>query len=651
MNLRGPDIGARVLLVGILPALVLAIALSAYFISARLSDLERHSRDRALVLARQIVANAEFGLLSGNSGSLRAAANNVAYEPDVVGVVIAARDGGLTVMAGNPSTAAWRAAERVPAVEGVVPGAEELIVLPVQRSEIVSNDEPGSPADSTVVRRETIGVVVLERSHDSLVARRADLLWASVGILSVVLISAAVVAVRIGRGVILPIEEAAAAVRRIGQGDLTVRLGKDHGGVLGDLASGVNEMAVRLESARDQLEQRVAEATRLYRQKKEEAESANQAKSRFLAVASHDLRQPVHALGMFATELAQHHHQPDDRRLIAQIERSIEALENLLDALLDMSKLEAGTVKPERVAFPLGPLLQRVEQHYAPLARAKGVRMRVRPCTRWVESDPLLLERILNNLVSNAVRYTERGAIHLAARRRGPVLCLELRDSGIGIPARARATIFQAFVQLHAGGRRNSEGLGLGLAIVSGLAQVLEHPIRLRSEESCGSTFTVEVPWVAATDMVPRQALERSDLPVASGLGVLVVDDDELACSSLASLLNSWDCQVVGELGMENAAAWLRAQKRLPDLIVCDCQLGGQVNGVELLDAFNRELGPHCTYVLITGDANPAISAEARKRGYPMLYKPVRSAQLRALVQYVVAQRDRRLAVSSVDPA
>jgi CheY-like chemotaxis protein/two-component sensor histidine kinase len=345
----------------------------------------------------------------------------------------------------------------------------------------------------------------------------------------------------------------------------------------------------------------VEEATAELRARKDEAERATLAKSRFLAAASHDLRQPMHALGLFISELSQHAHQPETRRLVRQIAASAEAMENLLDSLLDISKLDAGVFKPNLRTFPLQPLLDRLAVDFLPMAEERRLRLRLRPTGAWVESDPALLERVLINLLSNALRYTQEGSVLVACRRRGPLLRLEVRDSGVGIAPEAQDIIFHEFVQLENAERARNKGLGLGLAIVRRLTDLLGHRLALRSRVGGGSVFAVELPYAEPQEAAPAAEGERPPGDLA-GTRIVVVDDDPLALASLHSLLLSWGCQVYAADGLENIAMELATRGVVPQVVVSDYRLRGPRTGVDVIRALRNRWDPELPAILISGD-------------------------------------------------
>jgi len=397
-------------------------------------------------------------------------------------------------------------------------------------------------------------------------------------------------------------------------------------------------MAERLEYAHREMTQKIDEATAELRRRTDEAERADMAKSRFLAAASHDLRQPMHALGLFIAELADHPHSPDTHRLVRQIQASADAMENLLDSLLDISRLDAGALEPKIAPSPVQPILDRIANDFQIWAEERGLQLRVRPCRAWVRTDPLLFERILSNLVSNAVRYTPRGTILIACRPDGPHLRVEVRDSGKGIEPDKQEVIFQEFVQLDNPERARTKGLGLGLAIVRRLTQLLGHHLTLRSRVGQGSVFGVRLERCEPVARPHQEPMMRTPGNL-SGTRVLVVDDDPLALASLDSLLAAWGCDVTGAASLDEALA-LTDPDRPPEVLITDYRLQGHQTGLEVVSGVTQRVGYQMRCILITGDTGADTINKARAAGVPMLHKPVRPAKMRAVLQRLLRADD-----------
>lgn len=623
-------IGARVMLVALLPASVLAVVMLAYFTSARLSEIEQVHIERGKAFARQLAVASEFGVFSANREILQLLANAASKEADVRGVTIVDRHG--TVLAASGEVA--EVLQKPPADAQLTEKNGRLLIgEPIRAARLVVNDELSqilAPEARTVGK--DLGRITIVYSLERLAARRMELLRNGILGLAVVLAGAVLLARRMSHSVSGPIREVADTVTRIGHGEFSERVHNSGGGSLQALGDGVNEMASRLEAAYHTMEQRITQATAELRSRKEDAERANLAKSRFLAAASHDLRQPMHALVLFISELSSRSHPPETRRLVRQIAASAEAMENLLDSLLDISKLDAGVLQPEIRAFPLQKIFDRLSADFRPVADERGLRLRIHATDAWTLSDPMLLERILLNLLSNALRYTAQGTVMMACRRCGDHLRIEVRDSGMGIPRDAQEIVFQEFVQLDNPERARHKGLGLGLAIVRRLTELLGHPLSLRSAHGRGSMFAVELPRSSPVEEGSTEEPPRIPGNL-SGLTIAVVDDDQLALASLASLLNSWGCNVVAAESLERLQMDLALDNVTPRALVSDFRLRGNQTGIEVIHAMRRRFGEALPAILITGDTGAATLQLAQAHKIALLHKPVRPAKLRALLQ------------------
>jgi two-component system, sensor histidine kinase len=369
------------------------------------------------------------------------------------------------------------------------------------------------------------------------------------------------------------------------------------------------------------------------------AEAANRGKTQFLAAASHDLRQPLHAMGLFAAALSERAHDAHVCNLVGSINASVEALERLFSALMDISKLDAGAVSPRRIAFPLAPLLERLAQEFAPLAAMKGLRFSVMRTRAWVDSDPVLLERIAANLVSNAVRYTARGGVVIAARRRGRYVALEVWDSGVGIADGERERIFEEFYQIGDAARQSSKGMGLGLAIIRRLAALLDHRVQIDSQPGRGSRFAVELPRVAP--LVPATAGPSTEsLPRATtlaGARIAVIDDEAIVVDGMRALFAAWGAEVVGAASGDALLAALGETGTYPDLVIADYRLARGELGTDAVASLRSELGPSLPALLISGDSSTETLDVLRKSGLEFLLKPVLPGDLKAVATRLLA--------------
>ena len=432
----------------------------------------------------------------------------------------------------------------------------------------------------------------------------------------------------LARRMVIPIRALRDGAVRIGGGDLAQRIAINTGDELEALGDQFNAMAARLRESYASLEGKVEERTR-------QLEAANQAKSRFIAAASHDLRQPLHALGLFVAQLHGRMRAGERAQIIRRIEAALAAMNELFSALLDISKLDAGATTVNVTVFPVSQLLAHAETTFAGAAREKGLSFRALPSDAWVRSDFILLEQIVFNLVTNALRYTQRGGVLVGCRKRGDQLRIEVWDSGIGIPADQHDKIFGEIYRLGEPDRDRRGGLGLGLAIVDRLCRLLGHPIDVKSAVGKGSVFAVIVPLAPAD----KRAIEASVVPrssqpsLASGKLVLVIDDDPLVLEGMSGIFRQWGCEVITANSDDKALQLASEQDRLPDLIISDYYLSRGRTGIETIEWLRSELAAPIPAFLISGDTDPATLLEAKNKGYHLLHKPVDPMALRAMFQ------------------
>lgn len=371
-----------------------------------------------------------------------------------------------------------------------------------------------------------------------------------------------------------------------------------------------------------------------------EAEAANRSKTQFLAAASHDLRQPLHAMGLFAATLTEKVHDADVRNLVASINASVEALETLFSALLDISKLDSGAVVPSRLAFPLAPLLARIAHEYAPLAAVRGLRFDVVSTRLWTDSDPVLLERILANLVANAIRYTARGGVVIGARRRGGRIALEVWDSGVGIADCDRERIFDEFYQVGNLERHSSKGMGLGLAITRRLTRLLDHSISVASRPGRGSCFAIALPRVAPAlvESPPaRPAAQPVRVSALVGAQIAVIDDEVAVVDGMRALYSAWGAAVIAATTGDALFSALGEAERCPDLIVADYGLARGELGTEVVARLRDEMGVSIPALLISGHSGAVALNAIDAHGCEVLVKPVLPAELKVASERLLA--------------
>jgi PAS domain S-box-containing protein len=390
-----------------------------------------------------------------------------------------------------------------------------------------------------------------------------------------------------------------------------------------------------LQLANESLERRVVERTAELDAARTRAEEANIGKTRFIAAASHDLLQPLHATRLFAAALAERH--PGDE-LVGKVELGLGAVEALLDALLDIAKLDSGAVRPEPKPVAIGPLMRALAEAFAPLAARNGVRLKVVPSDLVVDTDPALLRRVLQNFLANAIRYGRKpgrpARVLLGCRRSGDSLRIEVRDNGPGIPKELQAAVFQEFTRLDRTETPGERGLGLGLAIVDRIARMLGHRVRLVSEPGRGARFSIEVPLTATLprgEIEALPALPAVARPATRAPVIVCVDDEAPVREAVSALLGSWGCEVL--TGADADEALSAVDGRTPDLLLIDLHLGdGRPDGLAEIDRLRAAWGATMPAAIVTANRDPAIIARARARGLDILLKPVKPAQLRALI-------------------
>ncbi|WP_136247487.1 hybrid sensor histidine kinase/response regulator [Halomonas borealis] len=378
-----------------------------------------------------------------------------------------------------------------------------------------------------------------------------------------------------------------------------------------------------------------AEAEQALRQAKQGAEDANASKTRFLAAASHDLLQPLNAARLFTSALSQEMAADEMRRTIGHIDNSLQAAEELLGTLLDISKLDAGALTPRRSHFALADVFRPLRAEFEVMAEERGLDLVVVPTATWVDSDAQMLRRIVQNFLSNAIRYTQQGRVMLGCRRQGERLAIEVWDSGPGIPESKQAEIFQEFRRLDQASRHkeSEKGLGLGLSIADRMARVLDHPIRVRSWEGVGTVFSVSVPTVAArAQQHPEEARPRRAGNKLAGKRILCIDNESLILEGMKAMLSGWGCEVFTATSIGGAKSVLRHLDADPDAILADYHLDNEVTGLMAMEALGERLAGAVPGIVITADRTEEVAEEIKRAGYQLLLKPVRPAALRALL-------------------
>jgi signal transduction histidine kinase/CheY-like chemotaxis protein len=629
----------RMLLAALLPVAFVAMGLVAVLMALRLNDLQTTHQQRLSAVAQQVAVASHLGFLAQDRDLLARVASGALREHDLRAVTFLTRDGRVLASEGQPVSIIRTATPHLAGQQWDVAAERYLLVQPVWAGQVGPQALDGPPLAMGSIMPGLMGHVRLEFSNDWLTERRTEALLAGAAVATAAMLFGGLLALYLARGFIEPVVRMSRMVKRIGEGDLSAREPESSYNPLRELQRGLNQMVQGLETGRDLLEQRVTDATRDLRAKMDEAEQATLAKSRFLAAATHDLRQPAHALGMFVERLRQLTHDPQAMQVLGHLEASVQSMQDLLDALLDISRFNANAVAVQVQPFALNELFDKLRSAMGSTARDKGLRLRIRPTNAWLMTDAGQLQRILLNLVGNAVAYTPRGSILVSCRpvAGGKLARIQVWDSGIGIAPEHHSAVFKDYFQVDNPARINSKGLGLGLHIVDLTARLLGLPVQLRSNLGCGSRFTIDVPLATFRPVVPAPQPESLPLPMPRGLVALVLEDDRLSREAVASLLGGWGFEV---RSADNLAVALQLieDHGAPDVLVSDYRLADWVNGMDavrqLRAAANRQI-PAC---LMSGTSTPALVQSARTIGLTLLQKPVRPAKLRALVRRLILE-------------
>ncbi len=364
-------------------------------------------------------------------------------------------------------------------------------------------------------------------------------------------------------------------------------------------------------------------------------QDALRAKSQFILSASHDLRQPVHPMGLFLRAMREPDAVAYDAQAIAHLDASLNNLRSMLTNMLDISRLDAEVIGPQPQHFAIDALLQRLADEHAPMAAQKGLEWRWRCPPAFAFSDPLLLERILRNLLSNALKYAGRGGVLIACRGHGAMLRLQVFDTGIGIAAADQGLVFDEFTRLANRERNDADGLGVGLAIVQRMARLLGHPLALRSVPGRGTVFTITVPRGCANAVAPTPHPAVTAVPALLPGWVLVIDDDVSVGAGVSALLQRWGHRTSVCTAASEALRLLSASATAPQLLIADLRLAGGRSGLDAVADIRKHLGWPVPVILVTGDTAPIHLRQAYEAGYVLLHKPVDPAFLRLSIAEV----------------
>jgi len=617
-------IRARILITAVGPAVLAAVLVAGLLIMGQMQRAEAEQHRRLAAVARQLAASAEYSLFVGNAAALEALVQAARREPDVLAAAFLDAQG--RVLASTVPR------EQIPPLHELhagfsapAPGAaaEHWHAMPVHATQLNVIDPYTAPSGDAPLLGHLLLKVTTRSLHEEI---RAYALQAA-ALSALILVISVALAIAFSRGLIRTLTEIGEVVAGIGRSEFTRRVAVRGDDELSRLAQGINEMAAAVEQTQEQLAERVLEATALLRHERDAAKHAAQARSRFFAAASHDLRQPAQALGLFVARLLKDRPPPEIEAKLRQLAHIVRNLQEMLGALLDYSRLDGQVVEVKRQPVRTTPAIGQVVESLADAAAEKGLKLRSRIHDAWILTDPALLHRVLINLLGNAIRHTQRGGILVACRKRGEAVRIEVWDTGPGIPPEAREAIFDELVQLDNPERDPEKGLGLGLAIVRKSCSLLGHPLTLCSRVGQGSRFAFTAP-LASPSVARGGKEERAE---AHHPAVLLIGPTTAASAALKRLLEDWQFTVTCANGLEDATIDANDP---PGCVILDLSESAVApeRGIAWLERISAAAGLALPALIIGNGPAPAFEQPSGEVPRLWLSRPFRPARLRALI-------------------
>lgn len=618
--MRHLGIRDRILLAALAPAVLVALLVTGILVIGQWQNAIESQHRRIAAMARQLAAIAEFNLFAGNVGGLQRQLELALSEPDILAAAFLTPEG--TVIASTLPVAAIPDADQIYA--GFSPpeiqygNAPHWYAQPIRSTQTGEYDLFSMPEQDVPL----VGQLIVQISTASVQAQVRNYALQAIAIALGMLVLGILLALGLARGLIVTLGEISSVVESIGRNRARHRALHTGPDELGQLAQGINSMADAVAQTQDDLVRRINEATVSLREERDAAAQAAESRSRFFAAASHDLRQPAHALGLFVTRLERDaRHSPLLPR-IEQLANSVKSLQQMLDELLDYSRLSGGVYRTNPRPLKASDIITTLAEEFDPIARAKHLALRQHVNDCWLHTDPSLLNRILINLVSNALRYTQRGGVLIACRRGTTHARIEVWDTGIGIPRDQQTSVFEELVQLGNPERDPAKGLGLGLAIVRRTADLLGHPLNLRSRVGRGSCFSLTVPLAIA----PAAPTKTFDVEQN---WILLLATDE----STNDQIDAWGLSPTLAPGIDTALA-LIAHLGAPALVLADTMgLGNLAACLAALDRLNAAAGQPLPALLIHPGPVPDTELSGLRHLLPRPYRP---ARLRALIDHLL---------------
>ncbi len=621
--MRSRTLAQRIALLILLPVFLVFISIGAFQIHRHAQDLRSQRLESARATISQFAALAELPLTTSSRVGLRETAEFIQRTTAPLGLAMFDRSGASLEERGNVGAFALKTLQGKPlGLQIEVQSNTLYLVQPV----FLSSRSGSSPDSGSLATPDLVGYVTLAFSNEAENATLNKLWMKGIGILLFAGVLTHLFALRVLRGITNPLGDLSTAFERMKAGDLDARVSQAGGDDLRRLAANFNAMAVQLKSSRQHLRREIETATDALAKRTAEAEAANQAKSRFLAAASHDLRQPAHALALYiaAFKQALKRRSEEERAALLPAVEGMQAasksLDALLNALLDISRFDAGVVEAQKVPVSLDELVNEAATVLASSAKQRGLRLSVRAAALEVESDPTLLRRIVDNLISNAIRFTRSGRILVSVRARSDHVLLQVWDQGVGIAERELPLVFDEFYQVKRG-EAGQGGMGLGLAIVARSVQLLGGSVDLRSVLGRGSCFSVRIP-VAAKRSRAKSLVITTLNPVTQRRKILILDDDPLVRDSMTALFDAHGYEPIARATFDELRDTMDDPHAIAAVVV-DYRLQDGFTGIEAAQRIRARLGDVVPVVMVTGDTSIERLRLLQESGFPVEHKPI----------------------------
>jgi len=629
--LNNIHIKQQAITIAVIPIFLTVIFIESYGIYTRFGDLDSALMEHSRSLVKQLATTSEFAVFSGNDALLKRNIDATLNQPDVSQVII--YDAFKNVLASSPKP------DRLeqPPIDF---GASDLLyenkkslwlyepIIPLE----INIDAPINDDNSKINRNKSLGSVLVKISKYRLNNSKVSILTLTFLITAVIMLFAVIVAYRLSKRITDPISELSKGIISIGKGNLDTLIASSEIIELDQLASGVNNMTLQLKNDKNDLQKRINEATQDLLQKRKQAEDASKAKSRFLSAASHDLRQPIAASSLYIDTLKLTNLSPHQQKIVERLKESTSSMTGLLNSLLEISKLDSGTIKPNIVAFDIGQLYSRVEANFQSLAERKGLSFNIFISRRnplMVKTDIDLIDRVMINLVSNAIKFTLRGGILVSARRRGKEVLLQVWDTGIGIKDENIKYIYDEFYQVGNPQRDRMLGLGLGLAIVKRSVELLGTEITCQSRPGRGTVFSLRLPFFDEPMSTETASVNRTDnKPNLLGKRFVIIEDNVFVANALTGWIEGNGGKTIHYTNAQEAL--LDSDIGITEYYVVDHMLSGEFNGIELLNLLKQKFAKPIRAVVITGDTSAAFMKESARCEWPILHKPIDTFSLLA---------------------